>query len=231
MKEADRLGLSMDATEALEKRTPTSKTYDLGNGKYRLKTASSLLHYHTANGLEDIDLEPVDMGTYWQIDKAPYIVTIDKDRARITYRGKASGLEIDMELQNVDNQTPSVTGEVVDGKIRYSGISNNDLDIIITPSGISTERTIHSAAGRKRLGWKVKQNSPNPVITETKRSGKDNAGNKPQISIERSSLSPIEGRWEHTFEEHVTGKILVKDPETRRETAIDAVQYPVKVKS
>jgi hypothetical protein len=225
MREFDRLGLTVDAPEVLEKRTPLSKTFDLGNGKFRLRTANSLLHYVKDGALEDIDLEPVDMGDYLLVDKAPYILTIAKDRPFITYKGKASGLEIEMELTHVDGAVPVLT---LEGTV-YKGIPDNDLHIKIKPSGVSTEQHIKTSAGAKTLGWRIRQNHSQPVVLETLRTATDAVGNRAEIQITRSRLEQKEGKWEHVFEERLTGMKLEKDKVTRKLTAVPSVTYPGRV--
>jgi hypothetical protein len=128
-------------------------------------------------------------------------------------------------LEHVDGVAPQLTLEGT----TYKGIEDNDLHICIKPSGVSTEQHIKSAKGIKTLGWKVRQNHPEPVVLETLRNATDANGNKAELQITRTRLEQKYGKWEHVFEERLTGMKLERDKATRKLSAVPSVVYPVRV--
>src|SRR3990172_1126349 len=84
-----------DAIEIIEKRTEGSKTHNIGNG-FALDAVVGAMHYkeNYADKNEqwkDIDLTPVDMGTYYLIDKAPHITKIYKDKIGYEITNRRTG--------------------------------------------------------------------------------------------------------------------------------------------
>ncbi len=231
MIEAERIGLIVPGQEIIEKRTPTGKTFLQEDGKYRLRASEKLVHYTDKGQMHDIDLEPVDMGDYWLVDKAPYILTVSKAKPHILYQGRGSGLRIEMELQHVDGQAPGqFTPEVTPRGICFKGITDNDIHIAIRAKSVRTEQHIASPQGIRTLGWKIRQNYPEPIVVETLRKARDAERSKGELQITRSQLVRDGADWIHTFEEKFTGKKLEKDPVTRRLIPVDGAVYPVRVR-
>lgn len=94
--------------EVMEKRTETSKTWDLGGSKYHLSTSIGPVHYKDENEeWQEIDLSlravETKGGLIYRMDKAAYMVEVMPDRVAWRYSSRAGGY-CDVELLEVDGQ-------------------------------------------------------------------------------------------------------------------------------
>lgn len=229
MREFDRLGKQIEAEEITAKRTPNSKTFDLGNGQKRLVSSMALIHYEKDGKLEDIDLTLEDGGDHYFMNKAPYSVRIEKSSPKITYTRGSDVVE--MTLESADAQPIQHSHRTKDRGVIFDGIMHNEIHVNLTAAGVSTEQHIASAAGIKTLKWKIRQTMSEPVVTETRKRGADKNGAPVEINITRPRLAQKGGMWEHTFEERFTGNKMKRDRKTRKYTMDGLAEYPVKVKS
>uniref|UniRef100_A0A6M3KNE6 Lectin/glucanase superfamily protein n=1 Tax=viral metagenome TaxID=1070528 RepID=A0A6M3KNE6_9ZZZZ len=86
--------------EIVSRRTETSKTYDLGDGKRRLESRIGAIHYR--DNYSDPSEQWKDIDLTWvgnRIDKAPYELTLDGQK--ITVRDKKSGEISTIELTEI----------------------------------------------------------------------------------------------------------------------------------
>ena len=236
MREFDRIGLTVPegSTELIDKRCPISKTHRLPTGDLYYQTANSLIHF--GNGLNDIDLEPVDNGDSWLVINAPYKLEVRKNKLEYTYASLDGSIKITMQLMSIDGKAlpkmrcvPCQTSSLGHSLSFNQVLGDGDVSVVTKPNGVSTQQVIKSAKGRRTLVWKVTQNVPNPIVLETHVNARDANNAECEVTIVRSALTPNpDGTYSGTFSEHVTGKILViLDPKTRIKTPADGLVYPV----
>lgn len=234
MREFDRIGLVAMGPEVLSKRAPTSKTFDLGNGQFNLQQTMGLIHYDN-NGLADIDLEPVDGGDWWLLDKAPYTLKVAKGTPQLTLTDRATGFVYTLSLVSINAASftaPSCVPEPHPNghALSFAGLlGDGDLHIVLTPSGVMTQQTIRSANGLKSLLWNVNQSNPDPVVVETAIRAQDANDAKIAATINRSPLVQNGSMWQGTFQEQAIPQIQVADKKTRVLSAGGAAIYPLTV--
>lgn len=235
MREYDRLGMKDHGNEVIAKRAPNSKTFDLGNGQFQLEQTMGLIHYDN-NGLDDIDLAPIDAGDYWTLDKAPYTLKVAKGTPQLTLTDRATGFVYNLSLASINAASftapicvpePHPNGHA----LSFAGLlGDGDLHIVLTPSGIKTQQTIRSAKGLKTLLWNVSQTNPQPVMVETTIRAQDANKAKLATTINRSSLTQNGKMWEGTFQETASDTLMqVTNPKTRVLSAGGAAVYPLTV--
>lgn len=140
--------------EMKDKRTFTSKTFDLGGGKYHFRECDNIVHYEKNGVLRDIDLTPKDKDGYWLIDVAAFTLKLPKDKPAFVLDGIAyECLETDCRVISYD---------------RWEG-ADYIITLEIKGTGI---QTITELTGAKALRWAVSGEVPGLEIY-----GRDAAGN------------------------------------------------------
>lgn len=235
MREFDRLGLKNYGNEVLAKRAPNSKTFALGNNQFQLEQTMGIIHYDN-NGLDDIDLEPVDGGDWWLLDKAPYTLKVAKGTPQLTLTDRATGFIYNLSLTSINAASFTAPNCVPEPHpnghaLSFAGLlGDGDLHIVMTPSGIQTQQTIRSANGLKTLLWNVSQTNPQPVMVETVIRAQDANKEKLATTINRSPLTQNGKMWEGTFQEQATDTLMqVTNKKTRVLSAGGAATYPLTV--
>lgn len=68
--------------EIIEQRTLNSKTFDIGNNQFQGEFHVGHIHYKNKNTgkLEDININVVDKGAFWEMRKADYEVELPKKK-------------------------------------------------------------------------------------------------------------------------------------------------------
>lgn len=135
--------------EVAAKRTLTSKTYDLGGGRFRLVTGLRPLHYEDRGQLLDIDLTPRDDGDAWVIDRAPFILRIAKRGITVDYEGRVTGARYRFEHPN------GKAVEFADGRAWWVTGTHNRTAVQLRPGGIATEEYIDAEAADYLWRWQV----------------------------------------------------------------------------
>lgn len=133
--------------EVAAKRTLTSKTFDLGGGRFRLVTGFQPLHYEDGGELLDIDLTPRDDGDAWVIDRAPFILRIAKSGIAVEYEGRMTGRRLRFDHPG------GKAVEFADGRAWWQTGTNNRTALQLRPGGIATEEWIDADAADYRWRW------------------------------------------------------------------------------
>jgi len=201
--------------EIVEKRTLRTKTFDLGGGKYTLRTGiKKPLHYVDARGeLCDIDVCPCEDRGQFLIDKAPYTARIGRDRPAYRYTG-ASGT-VSAELVEIAGEPVKMAEpEVADNRFYWRGLAA-DFDCTIVPRNARLDAlvTLHSDDAPRAFAWEILGNKSmlRPVI------GRDAKGRP--LEIEQAwDGDRLRIRW--------TGKVIDKSG-ARQGKPIDQPKYPV----
>lgn len=131
--------------EVIEKRTVDSKTYSLGNNRFRLsKKIGGLVHYRDAEGnLQDINLTPVTKDGLPTVDRAPYVLKIDGN----SYHYTSQAGEVSVELLSTD-------------------LTDTEYKITPLPFGVKTELILASDKAPKQWSWRILGNKQliRPII-------------------------------------------------------------------
>jgi hypothetical protein len=196
-------GFVIVGEEAIEKRVSDSKTFAVGPNRFRLIKTFGPVHYDVGGKLEDIDLTPHSEGNEWVIDKAPYIVRINKQRPLAVYRSRATDKVTTFEH-------PGLLAGVFDVFWhRWLGVDTDvDVALHIRPGGAEVWVELLSAAADPIIRWTV-----NGVKPLTGLIGHDAKNRRAEI---------IDGAF--------TGRVSeIVDKETRQREWKTDVVYPVRI--
>lgn len=197
------------------KRTRFSKTFDLGDGRYRLEIGRLPCHFERNGKLHDIDLTPVldsELDQY-SVNNCPYSLKVSNSSPAHVYNSQ-SGKRVSIEL-NAQPGKPLVEH----GLFKWAEVGR-DSDYIIQPlpAGCATLLVLNSPDAPRKWSWQVGGDMSLivPLV------GKDSAGRHLEI-IERrdSDKGIIEVEW--------TGRTLLPHA-LRRKKGIawtDDVTWPV----
>jgi hypothetical protein len=202
--------------EVEEKRTLTSKTFDLGDGKRRLEVGRLPLHFEKGGKLCDIDLTPeLEPGrNNYAFKNCPYSLKISGDAPAYAYNS-AKGKRVSVEL----NGTPSQA--VIEGNLFKWAEVGRDTDYVIQPLpiGCATLLILHTPNAPRIWSWRIQGDMALivPLV------GRDAAGRRLELTERRDAdAGTIEVVW--------TGRTLVPRAlrTARRASAwSEDVTYPV----
>ena len=126
--------------EVVSKRMVNSKTYKTGDHRFTIINSQAVCHYRedffdTNEQWKEIDLTIKDEGTHYSVDKAPYRLTIPKDKIGYSYLSR-KGSKIDVELTDVADSpnfdvAPTVNGNVLAWRNVASGLH---LKLVLRPT-------------------------------------------------------------------------------------------------
>jgi len=144
------------AKEIISKRTYSSKTYDLGNGKRLLKVWGGDVHYK--DDYTDASEQWKDIDLTWQgnkISKAPYELTLEGNK--ITFRDKKTGKISFIELLEIGSKSISEqTWEYSKGIATIKNMAlDTDLEIVATDTGIRFTRVLKSDKAPLEAKYKI----------------------------------------------------------------------------
>jgi hypothetical protein len=136
-------------------RTENSKTYRTGriiNGEEEIRVAQGIgpVHYkenynNPNEPWKDIDTDPVDMGDYLLVNKAPIIVKIFKDKTGYEVVSRKTGHKITVELDEVDNKKNS----------KHDNNEDLDLQIDIQSDRVRLWKHLKTNKAPKKFRWKI----------------------------------------------------------------------------
>ncbi|MBU0777838.1 DNRLRE domain-containing protein [Patescibacteria group bacterium] len=137
--------------ELVAKRKENSKTFSLGGGKKQLELSSNIIHYKD-NYADDNELwKDVDTNIInGVVDKAPYVLTIDKNDKSVTVKNKRDGAECTLKLKKlskdgIDKSLSSVTPVTKDNKVIWEDITiDTNLVIEALPDRVNFKRILKS---------------------------------------------------------------------------------------
>ncbi len=175
--------------ELLDKRTPHSKTFDLGGGCFRLQVQKNL-HFMKDGKLEEVKLTPREDRGHWLVDQAPYALRIHPRDPAYRYTSKNGSLSV--ELVDVGGQEPDVTRPGIEGCVSVWTEIARDTDYRIAPQnrGVSTWLILKSADAPRVWSWEVLGNAAllAPLV------GQDARGQQCEIEVTHVG-SQLVARW------------------------------------
>ena len=230
--------------EEIDKRTLGSKTYRLGENKYRMRKAMGAIHYKDSGIQSDdpwkeIDLTIKENGDHYAITSAPYNLKIYKGKIKYSYISRQTG-RVDVELKAindtpVNNIIPHL--EVVDSQenrvIWKNPVEGIDFFISAKSLAVSLYKSIKDKDAPKKFSWDVFEDISSNASFKQKTNGWDKSKQNMDISnnIKDKGIKTSEetgNKYRHlVFTEDWSGKVAkVKDRRTRiKEWATDVV-YP-----
>jgi len=232
--------------EELNKRTISSKTYNLGNKKHRFRKTIGPVHYkeggiESKNPWQEIDLTIRDEGDYFVIDKAPYDLKIFKDKIKYSYESKQKG-RVDVELKSINDVdikdlTLNIKPEFIQDKenriIWKNAVDDIDFFIDARPAKLSLYKVIKKDTAPKKFTWNIFEDTDALTRFRRKTGGMDNTKHAMEInnsiSDKGTSISGITGKEYRTLEftEEWTGRVsTVTNNITRIKEWTDKVDYP-----
>lgn len=139
--------------EIKERRTRTSKTFDLGNGRRRLEIGRLPCHFERDGKLHDIDLTPEFDAARSQhvLRNCPYALQIDDSSPSYAYNS-LSGKRVSVEL-NATSSRPIVDG----GLFKWAEVGR-DTDYVIQPlpTGSATLLILNTSDSPRKWSWRVR---------------------------------------------------------------------------
>ncbi len=233
--------------EDLSRRTSKRKVFDKGGGKFQTQVSLGVVHYNDGNDFQDIDLTPVDMGTFWLVDKAPYTIRIIKDHPRIEYVSRLGG-EVEMDLRTIGGRNArkrrdfAVVRNLPDMNpaILYPDYETDfDFWLQLKNGGVEWFKKIKSPTAPHEMEWDVDISESRTFrFRETIKGWEENerpnqaqgGRRRRMLEVTRSTPAPTvaNGVESYQFEEVITGRISEQiDRTTRqREWRTDPV-YPL----
>lgn len=155
--------------EIIEKRTRTSKTYDLGNGTRRCVIGQLPMHFDEGGQWHDIDLEAsvIDARGHYVLRQCPYVLKISADRPAYEYTSR-SGRRVDVEL------LANAGAPMFEGGLYKWGDVGRDADYVIQPlpHGAATLLVLNGPQASRSWFWRIRGDMAllQPLI------GKDSGG-------------------------------------------------------
>ncbi|MEH6630145.1 MAG: hypothetical protein V7776_04940 [Halopseudomonas aestusnigri] len=211
--------LRYEAPELIEKRTPTSKTYDLGKGRFKVRKHQAQVHYLTDTGLKEIDYTPVDKGKFWAVYGNSYHMRVYKDKPSIKYV-RSDGTSVKVALKGIGGIKPNNPPATLEGNsVTWKDVAKDfDLILYFKPSGIELVKVLKSEAAPKLWRMKLTRNGI-PIPTEV--TGEDAHGRKIDV------VDIVDGVNVYTT---YTPRVSEQtDKKTRKRGWSTDVVYPVRV--
>lgn len=241
--------------EIIEKRSLSTKTFDLGNGKFLCRGQVGAIHvpedvnaaiagqptvYH------DPDCSLEDVGDHYQVKRAWYSLTVPKAGVSFTYTSKISG-EATLSLEFVGSDKidptaiPVVSGNTVTWSEVHPGI---DIRLVLKPKKVEMFKVIKNANAARRFIWKIEADEKGKDFKiSPKLFGNDNSngtgrldqtGRQKQRGLELTKLETakqlLNGKYVWRQTETWTGRTIAEtDPKTRIKSYSNEVIYPVEI--
>jgi len=235
---SDIIQVPENRVEVIEKRTSSSKIFDLGNNKYKMVKIVSPIHYK--NNLndnneqwKDIDLTPEDKGDKFIVNKAPYNLEIPKDKIGLSYASKEGG-NIVIKLKsiggvNVEQLDLGISPRIEGNQIWWDNIAN-DLDIYLNlrPAGIEFFKIIKTVNGPKELEWEIEEDEQHKLRVNGRHIGFD--VNRDEVRLEKEILNERieDGKKKYILKEKFFEQtVKIEDKKTRIKEWADNINYPL----
>jgi hypothetical protein len=197
------------------KRTPCSKTFDLGDGRHRLDVGQQPKHYEQDGRLLDIDLTPefdAVRGCH-ALRNCPYALQVAHDAPAHVYNSR-SGKRVSIEL------VTEARGALAEGGLFKWGEVGRDTDYIIQPlpGGCATLLVLNTPSAPREWSWRV-QGDMDLIVPLV---GQDSARRRLELIETRDPAACIIAvRW--------TGRTMVPRELRRQKQTVwtDDVTWPV----
>jgi hypothetical protein len=203
-------------TELLDRRTVTSKLYDLGGGQFRRVISRVPMHFERGGQLLDIDLAPEDDGNDRAVRNCPYSLKIAKNEPAYAYNA------LDGKRVSVELVTDAAGCLYEDGLYKWAEVGT-DTDYVIQalPYGVSTLLILQSPQSPRVWTWNIQGDLDmiRPLV------GRDSAGRLLELIETRT---PGQGN-NATIQIEWTGRTITRSAlrAAGRSVTSEDVTYPV----
>lgn len=222
-----------------------SKTFDMGNGKRRLiQKACGLVHYHSGVGFEDIDTTIIQQGLAFNVDKAPFQLSIKEGVVGFDYLSRQGGsvsLKL-IRLNDVPIGPMNLNPRVVGDSIFLIVTPALEFYIKVRPAQVQIWKLLKNPSAPHNWTWELTENNPaGRIIVQTILSAWDNNNRRPNEGNRADELRPrrrakvetvVTGKnasgVAYLIREELTGDTVRRDPVTRvKSTRVGEIVYPV----
>lgn len=226
------------ATEIVSERRAVSKTFDLGDGRRKLVSGLTPLHYDD-NGLKEIDLTPVERRDHWLIDKAPFVLKVWKGRPGFEYRSRRGG-RAKADLMAMDGQARTLASQATvhaDG-LQWADVAPNlDIQLRVKPHKVEFFKILKAADAYTAFDWDVEHDAGQRFRVGRTSRGYDarptqvkdrhrHAEMRVTVSNERS----VDGKTSFRYREEFRGRVSdIVDKRTRQRQWKDNLRYPITI--
>jgi len=243
MKLADSMEKPEGGIEVVSKRQERSKTFSMGNAKFRLVHSLGVIHYKEnyldVQGVwKEIELGIEDRGDKFVINKAPYNLVIFKDKVGFSYTSKCGGTIV-VQLEEIDDvllsnrEDLNIVPRVDDSRIYWDNLVK-DLDVYLEAKGSGCEifKVLKTNKAPVKFKWLFVEDKQNLLNSNKDVVGWDSDRKYAKIKIDIKSvhLTEFKDKNCYTITEEFEKKVsVIKDKKTRIKEWIDDVKYPVTI--
>lgn len=143
--------------EIVSKRRTHSKVFDLGGGRFKVRSSRAPLHHVRDGKMVDIDTTPRAVGRLLEITEAPYRLKIEQDRPAYLYTN-GNGRSVEVELIECGGMPVRAGRAVHDaGTVVWKGVSRQT-DLAFRPlrQGIEALMILYGPEAPRRWKWRVR---------------------------------------------------------------------------
>jgi hypothetical protein len=220
------------ATEIIQLRRGSSKTFDLGNGEKRVSTLLGAVHYKdnyqdNAEDWKEIDLT-IDEDN--RVTSAPYNVEIFSDRVGYRYLSKMGGT-VEVELVEIDNVAVDNKRFVLRreyNQIFWDNVHDAiDLKILLRPLSVEIFKQLKSESAKRHFRWRIKESKTQQRFRRAT-FGQDAETGNLEISTAITNIPVISDYNEYYYDEIWTGRVSrIINRATRQREWTNTPVYPI----
>jgi len=222
--------------EVVSSRRPNGKTFDLGGGRFRTRTALGAIHYKADPSSITEQWKPIDLAidALGQVSAAPYTISISQTGIGYRYTSRRGG-RIDVDLLQIDGEPVDVGRIRVrrDGNILFWNNAADGLDLKcqLRPAQAEVFKLLADAAAPRQFLWRVREDVRAECRFVRKTGGYDVDGDPLEVACTAFDEHTVtdEGRTyrEFLYDERWTGRVSRRvDPKTRQRDWFDDPVYP-----
>ena len=234
--------------ELTDRRSETSKTFDMGNGQRHVKTVMGRIHYKdpVTKRYEEVDTTFQQHGKDYIVESAPYDLSVRPDKLTVTYRSKAGG-EVIAVLEALDgkplSEWPINIAPRMEADRLWLDAVLPDLDICVRAhnEGVRIQHIMHSGTAPRSFDWEINEDEESNARVAGEPKGFDNLLNadvpgrvtrpdkrrKLERQASRIAHSARTGKRRFVQREEWLGRVARVDPITRVKSWTDEIVYPV----
>jgi len=226
--------------EKKARRTVDSKTFRVGRNKYKLIQVKGIVHYKDnvddeTENWKEINLIPKNRGLFstrrFEINKAPYNLTIMKNEIGFTYTSKKGGT-VKVKLSKIGmvdvNGNINISPRVEDNKIWWDNVVS-DLDIYLEFKSASLQffKVLKTNNAPKEFEWEVEEDEQHSLKVNNKHLGWDEDKAQVKLNKEIKNERIENNKKKYILREVIENKTAEKSKKTRVKNWTDKIKYPL----
>jgi hypothetical protein len=203
--------------EVVSRRTSRGKTFDLGGGKFRLRSGIMPVHFHDGKRWQDVDLTVTERNGLVVCDTAGYEVRFDPVVPSAVLEGDQGEAEIVLDKIGGKSKVAAPIYRVEGNEIVYD-YGDYSIHAEVRPGAVEFYKLLKTPAAPRRFEWVVK-NEKRRMKFSRKSAGRD---------AKRQNLQMVTSSDGARYVEEWTGKVgKIADKKTRRKAWANAEEYPI----